>query len=533
MLSLKLFIKAFKHSLKLKMSYYYDTNIAKIMSEVTQDVGRISAISDKSILVSLIQVLKIVGGIIGLVIISWKLTLFVLALIPIKLVATLLLTNIKQKLVKQSMEQNSKFSFWYGETLNGISEIKLWNLYIKKISEFIKLKREMIKLQIKTEFSDELNRGLQGTIEALIFNTLYIIGASMIINSNFTLGGMFSFVMYSSYVIQPVALLSNILYQMSSVKPAMKRYLDFLDKDVEYVSDKDAISLSSMDKSFPGTIKFDNVHLAYRDADAVHNLSIEVKKGEKIALVGPNGSGKSSIINLLLRFYNPNQGKIYMDGVDISSINLHDYRNLFSVMSQRVHLFNTTIMENIRMNRNIEFDEIIKSCSESDALEFITNLEDKFDTEVGYRGSKLSGGERQKVALARVLSRNSKILVLDEATSNYDYESEQIFNNLIMENTSYDFIFAISHRPDILKAVDKILVIESSHIKGFGSYEELYGNNDIFTNMVKNFKFSNKPNSLSDSKVKQYEKKDTHIKNNQPTVVNLGNGQAVMHGVFE
>jgi ATP-binding cassette subfamily B protein len=190
-------------------------------------------------------------------------------------------------------------------------------------------------------------------------------------------------------------------------------------------------------------------------------------------------------------------------------------------------------MENIRMNRNIEFDEIIKSCSESDALEFITNLEDKFDTEVGYRGSKLSGGERQKVALARVLSKNSKILVLDEATSNYDYESEQIFNNLIMENTSYDFIFAISHRPDILKAVDKILVIESSHIKGFGSYEELYGNNDIFTNMVKNFKFSNKPNSLSDSKVKQYEKKDTHIKNNQPTVVNLGNGQAVMHGVFE
>jgi ATP-binding cassette subfamily B protein len=482
MLSAGLFLKAFKHAMKLKMSYHYDTNISKIMSEVTQDVTNIATISERDVLVSVTQILRVVGGIIGLVLINWKLTLFVLAVIPLKLVLTALFARKRQQTIQDMMDANSKFSFWYGETLGGVSEIKLWNLYTKKISEFIGYQKRLIRLKIRYTFLDQVNQVSTMTLETLIINCLYILGAVMIIKADFTLGGMFSFVMYSSYVLQPVSLLMNLFYQFSNINPAMERYTKFLSVEGEALPGKNAIKLSNQN-NFPEVIRFEHVTLRYRDENVINDLSLEIRRGQKIAIIGANGSGKSSLINLLLRFYTPVSGRIYMDDIDIAEIHLNDYRDLFSVMSQNVYLFNTTIEDNIKMYKNISEQQLINSCIESDAIGFIEKLQEKFKTAVGFRGSKLSGGERQKVALARTLAKKAPILILDETTSNYDYESEQFFNMVVKENINYQFILVISHRPDILKAVDKILVLDKGCIAGFGSYEQLYGSNALFTSM--------------------------------------------------
>ncbi len=485
MLSLDLFLKAFRHTTKLKMSYFNETNIAQIMGEVNQDVNNISAISNKNVLVSMTQILKVIGGVIGLMLISWKLTLLVLGVIPLKLLFTALLSKMRRTVTQDIMEETNRYSFWYGETLTGISEIKLWNLYKQKIGEFIKYQKKLVKLKIKSALIDQVNTSATTTLESIIFNLLYIVGASMIIKSNLTLGGMFSFIMYSSFVVQPISLLTNIFYQLSSVEPAMKRYTKFLQNETESAMDKNPVKIEKK-RQFPEIIRFEDITLNYGNECALRNVSLEIKRGQKIAIIGVNGSGKSSLINLLLRFYNPTCGRILMDDLEITNIAINDYRNLFAVMSQNVHLFNSTIEDNIKMFNNISEAEMMKSCISSDAINFVEKLSDKFKTVVGFRGSKLSGGERQKVALARTLAKNADILILDEATSNYDFESELVFNKIIYENRNYGFILIITHRPDILKAVDRILVLDDGNVVGFGSFEELYGKNSLFTSMVTN-----------------------------------------------
>lgn len=486
MLSAKLTLKAFQHAMKMKMSYFNNTNIQKIMSENMQDIASISSISDKYVLLSVTQIIKVLGGLAGLFYISWELTLFVLAAIPVKLILTIVLSQKREKTTKELMNQYSKSAFWYGETMGGINEIKLWNLYRKKTGEYVKLQRTLAKTKINSVLVDQLNQLSDLTLSTVVNNSIYILGAAMMIKSGLTLGGILTFVMYSAYVVQPITMLMNLYYQFATIKPAMERYISFLDSEREMPLNGNYIRLEDR-IHIPRKIRFEDVTLSYDEGKYImSNISFELRMGQKVAVIGSNGSGKSSVINLLLRFYKPTSGTIYMDDIDIEMLNINDYRDLFSVMSQSVHLFNTSIEDNIKMNGTISETRIKKSCNKSDASGFIDKLQDRFKTEVGYNGAKLSGGERQKVALARALAKKAPILILDEATSNYDYESEQLFNRVVRETTEYPFIITVTHRPDILKIVDKILVLDKGHMAGFGSYKQLYGKNKLFTSMIDN-----------------------------------------------
>lgn len=477
---------AFKHTLKLKMSYFNDTNFAEIMNNIGMDVGNISRICDRSMFFIISQALRIFGGIIGLLIIDWRLTILVVTMVPLRYFLVKYLAKKRIIILQKYMDYNAEYSSWYGDTIGGVKEIKLWGIDRQKLGQFVKKQRKIIKVNIQLAFMDKLNEYSETILFQVITSALYILGAYIYLQGSMTLGAIFTFITYSVYVTQPVSAILDIGYSFSNVIPSAKRFFEFLD-----MSEEEAPKLQS-DKNIEssklnGAIMFENVNFSYSQGNnTLKNISFEIKKGEKIAIIGANGSGKTTIINLLLRFISPDSGRILLDGIDIEEIRVKNYRRLISVVSQDMYLFNTTIEENIKIDADIKRDEIYRAAKDSGAYEFIKNIPQNYDYVVGRNGAKLSGGQRQKIAMARALARkDSKIIILDEATSNYDIESEGNLNEILSFAYTNKTIIVISHKPDILKKVDRIVIIDDGYIADVGKHEELYERSALYRELSK------------------------------------------------
>ena len=466
---------AFKHLFKLKLQYFNNTNFSEIMSNISMDVGNISMICDKGTFIIISQVFRIIGGLIGLLIIDWKLTIVVIFIVPIRYFTVKLLEKKRKAMFKEFMEYNRDFSSWYGDTISGIKEIKLWGIDRIKIGEFIKKQRKIVKMNIKMAFLDKFNEYSESVVFQAINSALYILGAYIVFNKGLTIGGLFAFLTYSAYVIGPISAILNIGYNFSNIIPSAKRFFEFLDMDTEENEQKNLLRLAS--NQIKGSIRFENVSFSYRDGDKIlNNINLEINPGEKIAIIGANGCGKSTLINLLLRFYNPLEGKILIDEIDINKIKLRDYRNLISVVSQDLYLFNTTIEENISIGSKADKSKISKAAIKSGAHDFIKEMPLKYKSEVGRNGSKLSGGQKQKIAVARAFARKAKILILDEATANYDVESESYLNKFLAIDFNDITVLVISHKPDILTKVDKIWVLDEGDINEYENYNDFESN---------------------------------------------------------
>jgi ATP-binding cassette subfamily B protein len=234
-----------------------------------------------------------------------------------------------------------------------------------------------------------------------------------------------------------------------------------------------------------GNIRFEEVSFSYPNGEPVlKNINLEIQPGEKIAVIGANGSGKTTIINLLLRFYTPGGGRILLDGMEINELNLRDYRRLISVVSQDLYLFNATVTENITLFSPMPDFKVYQAAQASRAHEFIAAMPRQYASGIGPNGAGLSGGERQKIAMARAFARDSQILVLDEATSNYDFESENQVNELFKTGFENKTVIMITHRPDVLKQVGRIIVLEKGCIADIGTHEELYRRSPFYQEML-------------------------------------------------
>lgn len=464
---------AFKHLFKLRLQYFTNTNYSEIMGNIGMDVSNISRICDKGTFIIISQVFRIIGGLIGLLLIDWRLTVLVIVIIPLRYFIVKFLAKKRKEMFNEYMEYNRDFYSWYGDTINGIKEIKLWGIGRVKIGEFIKKQRKIVKLNIRMAFLDKMNEYSETLVYQGINTALYILGAYIVFKNGVSIGGLFAFITYSGYVIGPISSILNIGYNFSNIMPSAKRYFDFLDTETEAESNLKGlaeVSESGMKEGF----RFENVCFSYKaDNEILKSVNFEIKSGEKVAVIGTNGSGKSTLINLLLRFYKPQQGKILLDGTDINELKLYDYRKMISVVSQDLYLFNTTIEENIKLYAKADESKLNKVTKDSRAYEFIQEMPLKYQTQVGRDGSKLSGGQRQKIAMARAFARDSRILILDEATSSFDMESEVYINEMLEKEFGDKTVVVVSHRPDILKRVDKILLLDNGSVTEFKNYLEL------------------------------------------------------------
>ncbi len=473
MVPYKLLKRAFQHSLDLKISYYKDNGFYKVINNTFADIDHISQVTNASIIQSIISLFKIIGGIIGLAIINWRMMLFTISIVPISLITSRFFSKIKRKYFSNFLKANEEFNMWFNETLNGVELVKLWNLKKKKYEEF-EIKQSVVMQQNKKiEYLDNENTIVASCITFMLNYGLILLGTVFIIQDKLTIGGLYAFISYSGLVIQPMEIISGVIGQLSSSIPAFERYINFFLNEAEDTETRNKVKIDRADDI--GRISFENADFCYTNEKyTLKNLSFTVNKGEKVAFIGLNGSGKSTILYLLLRMYDPNSGNILFDGVNIKDIELESYRDLFSVMSQRIYLLNDSIRNNIDIYHELTGNEIDELVNITDLKSYITTLPDGIDSNVGYNGTKLSGGEKQKIALARSFGKKSKILILDEATSSFDVKAESLLNDYIQRTKKYDYVFIVTHRLEILKNVDKIFVIENGEIIETGSYFELY-----------------------------------------------------------
>ena len=478
MVSYRLMSKAFKQALYIKVDYYDSTNPTEMMQKMMMDVNNITQILNNQVLTVISQIFRLVGGLVGLIVLDWKLTLIVLCIIPIRYKIINYMAKKRREIIERFMEDRREFSKWYGDSVNGVKEIRLWGIDWIKIWQFKEKQRKIITDTIKLRVMDKINMMTETLLFHFLTDALYIVGAVLIFNNSLTMGELFAFISYSSYVTSPISAILNLKYSFSKLFPAAKRLFEFLDEDKEKdFSNEDRISLTS--EEIEGKIEYRNVGFSYdEDTQVLEDVSFQIDPKEKVAIVGTNGSGKSTILKLLLRFYKPDQGQIIMDDKDIFSLDLRSYRDAIAVVSQETYLFDTTVEENIKMFSDVSDQKFKEAVKSSRADEFVKKMKDGYQTLLGKNGARLSGGEKQKISMARAFTKDYQILILDEPTSNYDVQSEQFFGDLIEGKLKDKTVVIITHEPNLLRFVDKIIIIDEGKIRAVGSYQELLENKE-------------------------------------------------------
>ena len=453
------------HGLRLKMQYLKKHTLLALMTDANIDVNNMSRVCSNDVFGILIEFIKVFGYLVGLLLLSWKLTIIVLLIVPVKI----LISNIVGRRTKDKMEELLKIqkniSRWQSDNYSGVEEIKNWNLYQHIEGEFQNLSGEREKSDKQIYMLSALDTSLKKTSEKLIFIVIYIFAALQIWNGSLTFGTFIAFIQYAGYLFAPIDVLSGLKMVLGNVLPSVKSHMNFMSMEEE--------KLTKGEKKIkvPQTILFNNITFSYEEQPILDNFSLELRRGEKTAILGLNGSGKSTLMQLLLRNYQPQKGNVCFDDTDIENYSLKEYRNMFSVMGQNVFLFNTSIENNIDMFRG-DSSKAWKN-EYKDVLSYVWNFPDKEKTIVGSNGTSLSGGEKQRVALVRSLAKKSEILILDEATSNCDVALEGLFKELLKEN-KHAFTICITHNYDMIENFDRVILLESGKVKYDGDAKDAF-----------------------------------------------------------
>ncbi len=461
--------QAFSKLLHLKIEYFSDKNNSEIINSIQTDVSNVSSITDRFMVINVFNIFKVISGIAGLIFISWKLTIVVLAMIPVKYFMVLELSKRKEKKMEELIERHRDFSAWFDDNIGGVKEIKLWNLYNHRYQTFERKQRNILRINKENTMLDTWNVFFEVMLEWSVAGLLYILGGLLIVNGSLTIGGVFAFLSYSSYVTGPISSILNIRYFLSRILPSAKRLFSFLDLNEESnIENDDKVKKENKD------IEFKKVAFSYEDnREVLGDISFAVSKGEKVAIIGSNGSGKTTILKLLLRFIEPTSGEIDFQEKNINQISTDKYRSLFSVVSQEPYLFNDTIYNNINLDGNSSKEKVEKACRQSGASEFINKLSNKEDSKIGRNGARLSGGEKQKLAVARALLKDSPIVILDEATSAYDIESDSYLHNVLFNEFKEKSVIMITHKYDNLESMDSVYQLSEGRLERIEKEEKL------------------------------------------------------------
>lgn len=458
--SFTLFHQAFHKLLHLKKSFYDDKNNAEILNFVNMDVSRVSMVTDRYMALMIGQVFSIISGLAGLIIINWKLTLVVLAVVPVKYFTVKTLSKRNEKKMEEMIESSRDFSGWFGDIISGIGEVKLWNLIKPKSEVFTRKQKKLLETEKAGTMISTWNSFAEGLLEWGVTGLLYIIGGMLVISGELSIGGVFAFLSYSGYVTGPISSVLNMRFFFSQIFPSAKRLFTLLDTGEEQ-SGADSLPVSD-----DMEICFRDVGFTYENADrqVLKGVNLSLRKGEKVAVIGQNGSGKSTLLNLILRFIEPESGSIELCGKDIGSLDLEQYRGLFAVVSQEPYLFDDTVENNINLTGDAKEEEVRRAARQSGAESFIKRLPEKEKSKIGRNGARLSGGEKQKLAVARAIIKDAPIIILDEATSGYDVESDQYLYDMLRQELRDKTVISITHRYDNLSGMDRVYRLEDGRV---------------------------------------------------------------------
>jgi len=467
--------QSFSHLMKLRVNYFNNTNYAETLNNINMDINQMTSVADSSVFFVITQAFSMTGGIIGLFIIDFRMTILVLLFIPIKCVVMKYFAKKQKQIMDEFIKKNQKYAKWFGDTVGGVREVKLFNILDRKHEEFDQNQKDIIEKQKQMNMLGQWNTITDSLMVQFLSTLLYILGANLVFDLQLSVGSVFAFITYSSYVTGPISAILNIGYLLSGIIPSTKRYYAFMDLEEETDNGETAALC-------PDDLKLQQVSFAYeKEKYVLKDVDILFAKGSKTAIIGRNGSGKTTIINLLTRMYEPTSGKIMLGTEDISELPLPEYRNMVSVVSQQIYLFNDTIRNNICLYKRVDDVIVEEACKDSGLEDFIKEV--SLDYVVGQNGAMLSGGQKQKIALARALIHDKPIVIFDEATSNTDAYSEQQINGLL-DTKLKETVIVITHKKEILNKVDQIVVLKEGVVIDNGTYDELVGKNEELNIMM-------------------------------------------------
>lgn len=471
----------FAHIIKLPVKYMDNHPHGDIMSRMTNDVDSISNTISQSIGSLFSGVLTIIGTIAVMLFLNWFLTAISFISVILTIVVTAILTKFMKKYFKQQQTLLGQLNGHVEEVVTGYKTVTAYAKEEKSKKKFNKVSNDLKKAGIKAQILGGIMGPIMGIINNLSFLLICGFGGWLVVKgetlptwlvpSLVTVGTLQIFIQYTKRFARPIVEIANLWAQVQSSMAAAERVFEIMDSPVEL--DEGTISLK--DKTILGDITFDNVSFSYVHGEQVlKNFSLEVKPGQKIALVGATGSGKTTVVNLLMRFYDADSGTIAIDGININDIPKDELRQMIAIVLQDTVLFSETIEENIRYGRlGATFDEIVDSAAMSNSNYFIERLPDKYSTLLSESGGNLSHGERQLLAIARAIIANPKILILDEATSSVDTRTEMNIQDamaVLMKNRTS---LIIAHRLSTIQDADLIIVIDQGEVVEKGNHREL------------------------------------------------------------
>lgn len=446
--------ESFSHLMKTKVSYFSNKNYAEILDNINVDIRNMTSIADEGVFFVVTQAFSMTGGVIGLFILDYRMSILVLLFIPIKYLLMKYFAKQRKKVMDAFIMDSQRYANWFGDTVGGVREVKLFGIFDSKHKEFAEKQKEVVQKQKRLNILSQWNNFTDTMLVQILVTLIYIVGSNLVFQLQLSVGSVFAFITYSTYVTGPISAILNIGYLLSGIIPSTKRYYEFMDMEEEEW-EKEYTAVPRF-----GDIEFQQVFFAYeKDKPVLENVNFTFPKGSKTALIGKNGSGKSTIIDLLLRIYEPTQGQILLAGERISDMPLAEYRDMISVVSQDIYLFNDTIRNNICLYKQVDEHLVLDACKDSGLSEFMEEV--SLDYSVGQNGVMLSGGQKQKIALARALVHDRPIVVFDEATSNTDAYSEQQIHALLHTRLSDKTVIVITHKKGILSEVDQIEVLDS------------------------------------------------------------------------
>lgn len=468
----------------LPMSFFDSRRTGELMSRLTSDVGTLQDTFSFTMAEFFRQVLSLIFGTVIIFYLTPSLALFMLLTFPVIVVAALIFGTYIRKLSRKTQDKLAEANVIVEESFQSVFVVKAFTNELFQINKYTKALQEVVTIAIR---SSKYRSLFVSFVIFVLFGGIVAIGwhgANLVQANQLQPGELFSFVFYTAIIGFSIAGLGDIYAQLQRAIGASERVLEILEMKDE------AEAIQDQRLHLSGEIVFNNVSFSYpsrADFPVLKDLEFKIKSGEKIALVGRSGSGKSTIINLIMRFYSVSDGRVMVDGNDIQSYHLTGYRHNIGVVPQEVILFGGTIEENIAYGKpGASLDEIKDAARKANALDFIESFPEGFRTLVGERGVKLSGGQRQRISIARAILKDPAILILDEATSSLDTQSEVLVQQALEKLMEGRTTIVIAHRLSTIKKVDRIFVINDGRLAEMGSHAELIQvNNGIYSTLLK------------------------------------------------
>lgn len=466
---------------RLPMKYFDTKTHGEILSRITNDIDTLNQSLNQSMTQLITSVTTMIGVLIMMLSISGIMTLVAVLILPISMFVISRIIKKSQKYFRYQQEYLGNVNGQVEETYSGQTIVKAFNREDEVIEEFDKLNDSLYNSAWKSQFLSGIMQPLMMFIGNLGYVMVSILGGWLAIKKTIEVGDIQSFIQYVRNFTQPMTQIAQVANLLQSTAAASERVFEFLEEEEEVQIVENAVSIDGLE----GKIDFENVNFGYNpNKTIINDFSVNVKPGQKVAIVGPTGAGKTTIVKLLMRFYDVNSGSILIDGHNIKDFNRSELREMFGMVLQDTWLFSGSIMENIRYGKlNATDEEVIEAAKSAHVHRFIKTLPDGYKMKLNEEASNVSQGQKQLLTIARAILADPKILILDEATSSVDTRTEVLIqkamDNLMEGRTS----FVISHRLSTIRDADMILVMNEGDIVEQGNHEELLKKGGFYANL--------------------------------------------------